>query len=194
MDLIKRMFPVTVVLKMRYESEVWMVGFPCYSQPLERTCSPHWQRIDIQRRIFVCFLFRIQSSLSWRTPSIFWQPKTQRLRRSFRGLSIIQTWHLKVQNIYSRAVWKHNKWRWRRVNSKASYPGFNLVSFLLLFRAADQSPELLREHLKPHQHHQPLKCGKSQGAGGQKEEEEELGEDTLINLNPSCLEHTAGDK
>lgn len=45
----------------------------------------------------------------------------------------------------------------------------------MLFRAADQSPELLGEHLQSHQHYKPLEYGKSQGAGGQEEEKEELG-------------------
>lgn len=65
-------------------------------------------------------------------------------------------------------------------SQKLSLPIFNILSFPLVFRNADQSPELLRKHLQPHQHHQPLQYGQPQRAGGQEEEEEELGTDTPI--------------
>lgn len=35
----------------------------------------------------------------------------------------------------------------------------SVLSFPRVFRNADQSPELLREYLQPHQHHQPLQYG-----------------------------------
>lgn len=42
-------------------------------------------------------------------------------------------------------------------------------------RAPDQEAELLRQHLKPQQHHQPLQHQQQQGGRCQEEEEEELG-------------------
>lgn len=57
---------------------------------------------------------------------------------------------------------------------------FNSSVFFWVFRAADQPPELLRKPLQSCQHHQPLEHGQLQGAGGQEEEEEELGEETVV--------------
>lgn len=72
---------------------------------------------------------------------------------------------------------------WYTVGFWLSYTSvslFNSSIFFWVFRAADQPPELLRKPLQSYQHHQPLEHGQPQGAGGQEEEEEELGEETLV--------------
>lgn len=116
---------------------------------------------------------RTLSLLNWRTPLTFWRPKILKPRKSFRGPSVILMSHPKVQTC---ALW-YTVGFWL---SYTSVSLFNSSIFFWVFRAADQPPELLRKPLQSYQHHQPLEHGQPQGAGGQEEEEEELGEETLV--------------
>lgn len=57
-------------------------------------------------------LVRTRNSLSWRTPSTFWRPKILRPKKSFMGLSVVQTSHLKVRNgplVFNTGSWEARK-------------------------------------------------------------------------------------
>lgn len=57
-------------------------------------------------------LVRTRNSLSWRTPSTFWRPKILRPKKSFMGLSVVQTSHLKVRNgplVFNTCSWEPRK-------------------------------------------------------------------------------------
>lgn len=92
---------------MRCGWTVCTVGSPRWRLSLTRSCQPCWKQKKLTpiacklTSTHIVSLFRTLSWLIWRTPLKFWRPKIQRPRKSFRGLSVIQTSHQEVENMLS---------------------------------------------------------------------------------------------
>lgn len=144
-----------------------MAGFSGCHQPLTTAWHRRWQRKDIPQSWLSCQPVSYHEHII-----IIFSPQESELTELKDTIEILKVKNTEAQEIIQGAlsnpemtpkgtecaagcaVWlgtglqKHTK-RWT----------FNVLSLILICRTADQSSELLREHLQPHQHHQPLQYG-----------------------------------